>query len=81
MSFDTQMTLLQFKQETELLTITENISASQVSKDNVIIIKDHIYKKFLYAALCLDVYKNIIFNMLIIQFLVIKILLYFCREL
>lgn len=59
MSFDTPMTFLQFKQETKLLTIAENISAYQVSKHNVIIIKAHIYKSFLYAALCLDVSKNI----------------------
>lgn len=59
MSFDTQMTFLQFKQETKLLTIAENVSSYQVSKHNVIIIKAHIYKKFLYASLCFDVYKNI----------------------
>lgn len=57
MSSDTQTTLLQFKQETKLFTIAENVSAYQVSKH--VIIKDHIYKKCLYAALCLDVYKNI----------------------
>lgn len=64
MSFDTQMNLLQFKQETKLLIIAESISAYQVLKHNVIIIKAHIYKKFYMLHYALMSIKTLhIFNM------------------